>query len=270
MKGINSSRLSLAMSGTALFVALGGTALAVTQVGTSQIRNGAVTGAKIKNGAVSNKKLATGSVGNGKLGTGSVGTSKLATSAVTGSKLAPGAVGTTNLADGAVTSAKVLDGSLTASDVAANTFLPANGTAANSQQLGGLPASGFVHGSGKLLSNRIAVPVGSSAPLLELDFAFIEGVCRTGAVPVLRLVAELPLQNVIYTANGNAVATDVSTFNAVGAGAAAEATHTVTNPQSVTWQATYNQGTQHEATAWTTGQDSGGTCVFTGQGITTL
>jgi hypothetical protein len=37
MKWIDSSRVSLAMSGTALFVALGGTAVAVTQVGTSQI-----------------------------------------------------------------------------------------------------------------------------------------------------------------------------------------------------------------------------------------
>lgn len=250
MKWINSSRLSLAMSGTALFVALGGTALAVTQVGTSQIRNGAVTGSKLRNGAVSNKKL----------GNGSVGTSKLASGAVTGSKLA----------DGAVTSAKVLDGSLTATDVAANTFLPANGTAADSQKLSGVPATGFVRGTGKFLSNRIAVPVGSSAPLLELDFAFIEGVCRTGAVPVLRLVAELPLQNVIYSATSNGVVPDVQTFNAVTAGAAAEATHLVTNPQTVTWQATYNQGTPQEATAWTTGQDSGGTCVFTGQGVTTL
>lgn len=320
MKGINSSRVSLAMSGTALFVALGGSALAVTQVTTSQIRNGAVTGAKLKNGAVSGKKLGKGAVSNAKLANGSVGASKLAPGAVgttniaagavtpgqigagavtagklgagavgsanigpgavTSANIGSGAVGTTqlgtgvvtngNLANNAVTSSNVLDGSLTSSDVAPNTFLAANGKAANSQQLDGLTAIQFVQGTGKLVSNRISVPAGSSAPLLELDFGFIQGSCP-GSVPTLELTAELPLQNVIYTAiNNSGTATDVQTFNAVTAGSSVTATHAVNTPQSVTWQAAYNDGNQQLATAWTAGQDEGGTCVFTGQALTTL
>ena len=47
MLGITSSRAALAMSATALFVALGGTALAVSQIGTNQIKNGAVTTSKL-------------------------------------------------------------------------------------------------------------------------------------------------------------------------------------------------------------------------------
>jgi hypothetical protein len=312
MKWIDSSRVSLAMSGTALFVALGGSALAVTQVTTSQIRNGAVTGAKLKNGAVSSKKLAKGAVTNANLATGAVGAGKMASGAVTGSKLATGAVGTANLANGAVTSAKlgtaavtsgtigtgavgttqlgtgavangnlannavtsskVLDGSLTASDVAPNTFLAATGTAVNSQQLGGLTAAGFIQGTGRFVSNRVVVPVGQTAPLLELNFAFINAVCRTGAIPVQQFTAELNLENVIYTAtnSGTPATSDIATANAVTGGSFLEATHTVDTPQSVTWQAAYNDGTDHLATAWTTGQDEGGACVFTAQGTTSL
>jgi hypothetical protein len=332
MKWIDSSRVSLAMSGTALFVALGGSALAVTQITTSQIHNGAVSGAKLKNGAVSSKKLAKGAVTNAKLATGAVGTGKLgsgavtgpklaaaavgtpnlANSAVTGSKLAAAAVGTANLADGAVTSTKIGTGavtsgtiangavgtiqlgtgavansnlannavtsskvqhnSLTASDVAPNTFLAANGTAVNSQELGGLTPDGFVRGTARFVSNRVVVPVGQTAPLLELNFAFINAVCRAGAVPVQQFTAELNLENVIYTATnfGAPATSDIQSLNAVTAGNFLEATHTTTTPQSVIWQAAFNDGTDHLATAWTTGQDEGGTCVFTAQGTTSL
>src|SRR6201996_6329075 len=96
MKWVNSARVSLALSATALFVALGGTAGAVSQIGTSQIRNGAVTASKVKNGAITNPKLAVGSVSGAKLGKGSV----------TNAKLGAGAVANGNLADRAGTSAK--------------------------------------------------------------------------------------------------------------------------------------------------------------------
>ncbi len=62
MRG-NSSRVSLALSATALFVALGGTAVAVTgQIGTKQIANGAVTNAKLHNSSVTATKLHNGAV----------------------------------------------------------------------------------------------------------------------------------------------------------------------------------------------------------------
>src|SRR5262249_2863787 len=104
MRRITSGRMALAISVTALFVALGGTAVAVTQIGTNQIQNGAVTNPKLANGSVGSKKLI----------------------------------------DNSVTGSKVKDHSLTAADVAPNTYLPANGTAADSNRLGGLLPADFI------------------------------------------------------------------------------------------------------------------------------
>jgi hypothetical protein len=324
MTWINSSRVSLAMSGTALFVALGGTAVAVSNVGTRQIRNGAVTSTKLKNGAVTNAKLKKGAVGTGKLADGAVSTVKLADGAVSTAKLAngsvntarigagavgsaqvatggiatgniadgaissaklgPGVVGTGNLADAAVsntklaadavTSPKVLDGSLTASDVAPNTFLPTHGTADNSSALGGLPVSAFLRGTGRELSGRLVLPPnGTTVEFLELGFGHISGTCAPGVFPRLRFVADLPTENLIASTTnfGTPATADIQTTNALTAGTFYEEPHNVTTPQSVTWQAAYNDGsTDHLATAWTTGQDAGGSCVFTGQAFTTL
>jgi hypothetical protein len=310
MRGINSSRASLAMSATALFVALGGTAVAASRIGTSQLQHGAVTSGKLHKAAVTNGKLAAKAVGTGKLadgavtssklhagavgtaqlGTAAVGTGNIAGGAVTAADLAPGSVGasalapssvgssalannavtSTKLSNNAVTSAKVADHSLTASDVATGTFLPAGGTAANSTELGGVGPTGYVRGAGRLMSNRATVAVGSTVSLLELGFAHVVGVCEANAIPVQRLVAELPLENVIYSADNFGNSTDVQTANALVGGGFLEATHTTPTPQTVMWQAAYNNGSDHLATAWTTGQDEGGTCVFTGQAITTL
>jgi hypothetical protein len=229
-------------------------------VGTAQLGRAAVTGVNIATGAVTAPDLGAGSVGSAALGTGSVGSAALGT----------GSVGTSALAANAVTSAKVADGSLTASDVAPGTFLATGGTAANSAQLDGLTAAGYVQGTGRLMTNRVTVAVGQTVPLLELNFAHINATCAAGVFPQQSLVAELPLENVIYTAQTNAGATDVSTANAVTAGNFLSAPHATTTPQTITWQAAFNDGTDHLATAWTTGQDEGGTCVFTGQAITTL
>lgn len=46
----------------ALFIALGGTGYAATQIGTGQIKNGAVTNAKLHNGAVTASKLKSGTL----------------------------------------------------------------------------------------------------------------------------------------------------------------------------------------------------------------
>ena len=266
MKWVNSARVSLALSATALFVALGGTAVAVSQIGTSQIRNGAVTATKVKNGAITNPKLANGSVSGAKLGKGSV----------TNAKLGADAVANGNLANSAVTSAKVQDGSLTSSDVAPDTFLAASGTAVNSQQLGGLTPAGFIRGTGRWVSNRVVVPAGGTAPILELNFAFIRGTCP-GLVPTQSIVAELPLENALYTAinfgnssTAGAGTTDVSSANVVNAGSALVATHASTAPQTVTWQAAYNDGKDEIATAWVSGQDTAGSCLFIAQGASTL
>lgn len=292
MQWINSARVSLAMSGTALFVALGGTAVAVSNVGTRQIRNGAVTSTKLKNGAVTNAKLKRGAVGTRKLADGAVSNAKLADGAVSTAKLADGAVGTaklgpavvgagnladatvsnTKLAANAVTSSKVLDGSLTASDVAPNTFLAAHGSADNSLALGGLPVSSFLRGTGRDVTGRLVLPPdGSVVEFLELGFGHISGSCAPGVFPRLRFVADLPTENLIASTINSGAATDIQTSNALAAGTFYEEPHAATTPQSVTFQAAYNDGsTDRIATAWTTGQDAGGSCVFTGQAFTTL
>jgi hypothetical protein len=287
----------------ALFLVLaGGTAVAAKQmlpknsVGSNQIKKGAVASAKLKNGSVTAGKLAPGAVDTSKLAGGAVNTEKLASGAVTAgnigpgavtsgaianqavgtSKLATGAVANGNLANDAVTSNKVKDGSLTSADVAPNTFLAANGTALNSEKLGGLGASEFVRGKARFMSARVVVPAGQSSEVLELNFAHIEGTCSGGSVPTQSIVAELNLENAFYTAinygtsNGASSTTEIGTANALTAGTSLIATHTAQTPQSVTWQAAYNDGTDQVATAWVSDQDEGGSCVFIAQGTTTL
>jgi hypothetical protein len=288
----------------ALFLVLaGGSAFAAKQmlpknsVGTKQIKNGAVAAAKLKNGSVIAGKLAAGAVGTSTLADGAVNTGKLANGAVTTGNIAPGAVasgtianqavGTSklaagavangNLANDAVTSAKVKDGSLTSADVAPNTFLAANGTAADSAQLGGLGPSEFVRGKARFRSARVVVPAGQSREVLELGFAHIEGTCSGVSVPTQSIVADLNLENAFYTAINSGASssapgtTEIGTANALTAGNSLPAAHpAATTPQSVTWQAAYNDGTDEVAIAWVSGQDEAGTCVFIAQGTTTL
>ena len=107
----------------ALLVALSGAGYAATTIGTSQLKNNAVTTpkiknaavntAKLKNNAVNSSKLASGAVKAADLANGAVAVAKLANGAVTGDKIANGAVGTAELATGAVDNAKLGNGSVT-------------------------------------------------------------------------------------------------------------------------------------------------------------
>lgn len=63
----------------ALIVALGGSAWAVSKIGTSQIKNGAVTTPKIRNKGVTTAKLKAGAVTGPKIADRAVTTSKLGT-----------------------------------------------------------------------------------------------------------------------------------------------------------------------------------------------
>jgi hypothetical protein len=262
MLRMSSSRASLAISLVALFVALGGTALAVSKIGTSQIKSGAVTAKKLHSAAVTRGKIKAGAVGSGQLADG----------AVSSAKLAPNAVTTGAIADNAVTSAKVADHSLTAGDVAPNTFLAADGTAADSSKLGGLSPNAYVFGQGKLRSARLSLsPASPFTEFLELDFGHISGVCDAGLNGKIRFVADLPVDNLIFWIVNSGGTVDIQAHNSVGAGSSYDVSHTGGLPQSVTFQATYNDGSQeHLATAWTTVQTVNNECVFTGQAITTL
>ena len=236
------SSAALVVSVIALFVALGGSALAISQIGTAQIQDGAVT------------------------------TSKLHSKAVTTGKLANNAVTTSRLANNSVTGAQVKDGSLTASDVAPNTFLAASGTAANSLQLGGIPASGFVQGSGSLSSKRLIVPVGQTGSLLNLGFGSLSATCtannpRVGWTPT---VSNENYAATVVTFGGPAT-TNLNTLNGIPAGTTFSEPNSGL-PQSITYQVSYTDGNgaDHVLTAWTVGRFLNGTgCVFSAQGVTT-
>jgi hypothetical protein len=94
---------ALVVAFVALIVAMAGTSYAASQIGTNQIKNGAVTNAKIKNAAVGNHKIANGAVGNHKIANGAVGNAKIANGAINGAKLNLGALGTVPSATTATT-----------------------------------------------------------------------------------------------------------------------------------------------------------------------
>ncbi len=101
----------------ALFVALGGVAVAAglprNSVGTSQLKNGAVTAAKLRKQAVTAGKLAPKSVVAGKLGPNSVTPGNLGNGVVGTSKIAENAVLAKNIKNGVVTANKLANESVT-------------------------------------------------------------------------------------------------------------------------------------------------------------
>ena len=109
MRRIKTPSPAMVVATVALFIALGGAGYAAVSiprnsVGTSQLKNFAVTPLKIQPGAIKTKKLRD--------------------NAVTTPKIADAAVTTSKIADGAVNSAKVLDGSLLPADVVAGFQIP--------------------------------------------------------------------------------------------------------------------------------------------------
>lgn len=97
---------ALVIACLALVVALGGTSYAAftlpaKSVGTSQLRERAVTSAKLANGVVQTRKLRARAVTASVLGDRSVTSAKLADGAVTSAKLAPGTITAANVPAGA-------------------------------------------------------------------------------------------------------------------------------------------------------------------------
>ncbi len=280
------SSAALAVSVIALFVALGGSALAISQIGTSQIQNGAVTTPKLANGAVTARKLANNAATSSKLANNAVTTNKLLNNAVSTNKLLNNAVSTNKLANNAVTGAKVADGSLTASDIAANTFLASDGTAVNSQALAGLPATDWVQGQASINSRRAVVPAGQTASLLDLGFGSLSGICTpitsTSASPTVGWTPTIANENYAATVTSfgsPAATTTLDTLNAIPAGTRFSEPNTTgsppvpaVTPQSITYQISYTDGNgaSHVATAWVVGRFLFGTgCLFSAQGMST-
>jgi len=226
MRILKSSKTATAISAVALFAALGGTSWASGMlIGTNQIANGAVTSAKIGHHQV---KAA-------------------------------------NLANGAVTSAKLAPGSVTSTAVLPNTFLAADGTAADSNQLGGKPASDYVQGGGSVMSNSFELSSGQSRLLVSLGLGYVDGNCLAGGKPQLSYTAEVAPLNLIDWSTTFGGASTLNTTNGLTVGNSYEEPNSTGLPQQVTFQAAANG---QVATAWTTGQGIGGTsCIFTGEAL---
>ncbi len=242
MRRFNPSIAALAVAFASLFTALGGTSLAASfLIGTHQIKDRAVT------------------------------SSKIGTHQVRSGNLDLGAVTSPNLADNSVSSSKVADGSLTAADVAPDTFLAAHGTADNSTKLGNRPSSDYLQGQGSMFMNRITVPAGQTQLLISFGFGDVLGKCAAGGVPELEYQSDVSQVNLVdwVTNYGNPHGTaDIHTTNGLTQGGTYTESSGTVVPQSVTWQAAYDNGTPHVATAWTTGQDIGGnSCIFIGQAL---
>lgn len=87
------SRLTYAnvASSLALFLAVsGGTALAASQIGTSQIKPGAVTSSRLANNAVTSSKIKTGAVGASEIANNSITSHEIKNGSLQASDFAPG------------------------------------------------------------------------------------------------------------------------------------------------------------------------------------
>ena len=142
----------------ALFIALGGVGYAATKlpknsVGSKQLKNGAVTGAKLKAKAVTAAKL----------GAGAVGTAALANGAVTGAKVDAGSLGTVPNATHANS---------------ANTAT----SAGDATTLQGRPPSSFIGGEGQIFGNTVQLGLGQKGvPVLTVPgFGQLNAECEAG------------------------------------------------------------------------------------------
>ena len=110
----NASRLrpspALVISLIALFVSVSGVAWAAATIGTSDIKNGAVTAEKLHSNAVT----------TGKLHNAAVSAAKLQNNAVTNPKIAVGAVSAQKIQNNAVTGAKIQNNAVNKAKIASN------------------------------------------------------------------------------------------------------------------------------------------------------
>lgn len=184
---------------------------------------------------------------------------------------ATGLIGTNQIKNGAITTPKIHNGAVTASKVAPNTFLAANGTAQNAGALGNRPAGDFLLGRGQMYYHRVVVPAGQTSLILSVGFGDLLGKCAAGGVPQTEYQSNVTSVNLVdwvtnYGApNGTA---SIHTTNGLQKNGLYIESHNSVVPQAITWQAAFDDGSPHVATAWTSGQDIGGnSCIFIGQAL---
>jgi hypothetical protein len=127
-----------------------------------------------------------------------------------------------------------------------------------------------------MISNQVSVGQNSTGTILNLGWSKITGSCGAdpGDHPTLNFLAQqspINLVTTITTFAASGARTDVTTLNGLNAGDTAPGMNTSGVPQTATFQVRYVDGsdTAHVVTAWLSGQDVGGTCLFIGQALTT-
>ena len=158
---------------------------------------------------------------------------------------------------------------LNAADVAPNTFLAANGTAANSAQLGGLTADHFIQGTGNMVQHRIDITAGSpSQELVGVGLGEVDASCLAGSKAEVSFTAEVQPLDLIESATPGSINPVHnmllgSTFNQPDPGPLETVELQVAQSTS--------SGPSRVATVWATGDvvSGGAACVFTAQALTT-
>ncbi|MDO8187131.1 hypothetical protein Q5424_07390 [Conexibacter sp. JD483] len=268
----------------ALFVSLGGVTYAAATIGTSQIKNSAVTNAKLKNGAVTGSKLKNGAVTSAKIGRGAVrgdriaregvtarelargavngavladnavGSSKLGLGAVTGPKLSDGAVAGAKLADRGVAGSKLEDGAVTAAKLAPGAVTAdklAPGTA--------------VGGYGQVLSGSARLTAGAvdTAFLALPGIGLLSAACDV-ASGGFALTASAPADVRIF-GQGDGRASSVRRAQlAAGGSVSASSSDAGDGTYASTWQIVVGG---RVATVWATVGVSGGSCDAAAQAL---
>ncbi len=253
----NPSWAALVVATLALFITLGGPAWAAKLVSGAQIRNGSITSAKIGKGQVKNANLAAKSV------TGS----KVAAGSLTAADIAPN---TFLAANGIAANSALLGG------VPASNYLTTTGTAANSNKLGGVAASGFVQGSGNMLQNWVVVPVGSSDVfLMDVGLGEVDASCVSASpepLPSVTFTAEAQPVNFVEWGTTYQSTPDVNVAPDMLIGSSYTEPNPSGVPQAIDFQAAQSGviNPSRVATVWTTDHYLSGTgCVFTAQALTT-
>jgi hypothetical protein len=271
----------------ALFVALGGVGYAAVQIGTKQIRNGAVTNkklarnsvstTKIRSGAVRAGDLASNSVTSGKIAPGTIITSDLASGSVlngnigngqvTGTKIANETIGTQKLENGSVASDKIQTGAVIASKLGASSVTtPA--IAPDAVTAAQIANGQVVEGNGTLSSANVTVLSGQiNVPLLvfpglgELQADCAAGVTTLGFVNASGTSINVRQWGVLGTPD-----TAVFDSNNPANGLEVQQGTAPNGLSGITWTAAFGTGTGlHLATITTSTNNAGGNCAISAQ-----
>ena len=260
----------------ALVVALSGVGYAATKIGTSQLKNAAVTTPKIKNAAVNTAKLKNNAVNSAKLAGGAVAAADLGADAVTAAKIAGGAVGVSQIATGAVGAAKLASGSVTNEKLGPNAVTGpkiAGGTitAAN------IAPGQVVTGGGQLQGTRLilAPNTPNTTALAVPGIATLQLNCPADghAAPTVTNTSGTELSS-IRAALPSGLAPSVFNTTPVAPGASVTTPNTGSDGvQVTTWQLGYGSGPTAHVTTLTIVSGSIGFpstgCTVSAQAVTT-